>query len=63
MKVVQTSSPNKEHLPIKYTQNIKYNFDFFGLNSAVGLPRKNPLQKEEGFNKKCNGYLKFLIGL
>jgi hypothetical protein len=30
-------------------KNFKYNFDFFGLNPAVGLRRKNPLQKEEGF--------------
>ena len=49
MKVVQTCSSNKEHLPVKYTQNIKYNFDFFKLNQGVGLLRKNPLQKEEGF--------------
>jgi len=49
MKVVHTYPPCKEHLPIKYTQNIKYNFHFLGLNPAVGLPRKNPLQKEEGF--------------
>jgi hypothetical protein len=52
MKVVQTYPPRKEHLPIKYTQNIKYNFDFFGLNPSVGLRRKNPLQKEEGFHNK-----------
>jgi len=52
MKVVHSNPPNKEHLPIKYTQNIKYNFDFLGLNPAVGLPRKNPLQKEEGFHNK-----------
>jgi hypothetical protein len=52
MKVVQTYPPRKEHLPIKYTQNIKYNFDFLGLNPSVGILRKNPLQKEEGFNKK-----------
>jgi len=63
MKVVQASSPNKEHLPIKYTQNIQFNFEFLGLNQEVGLLRKNPLQKEEGFNNKCNGCLKFLIGL
>jgi len=49
MKVVQASSPNKEHLPIKYTQNIQFNFEFLGLNQEVGLLRKNPLQKEEGF--------------
>jgi len=58
MKVVQTSSPNKEHLPVKYTQNIKYNLDFLGLNQEVGLRRKNPLQKERAFIIKCNGYLK-----
>jgi len=58
MKVVQTYPPRKEHLPIKYTQNIKYNFDFLGLNPPVGILRKNPLQKERVFNKKCNGYLK-----
>ncbi len=52
MKVVQAYPPRKEHLPIKYTQNIKYNFDFFGLNPSVGLRRKNPLQKEEGFHNK-----------
>jgi len=49
MKVVQTYPPRKEHLPIKYTQNIKYNSDFFGSNPAVALRRKNPLQNEEGF--------------
>ena len=49
MKVVQTNPPHKEHLPVKYTQNIEYNFDFLGLNREVGLRRKNPLQKEEGF--------------
>jgi hypothetical protein len=52
MKVVQTHPPCKEHLPIKYTQNIEYRFDFFELNQVVGLLRKNPLQKEEDFNKK-----------
>jgi len=59
MKVVQPCPPRKEHLPIKYTQNIKYNFDPLELNQGVGLLRKNPLQKEEGFLKKSNGYLKF----
>ena len=49
MKVVQTYPPRKEHLPIKYTQNIQFNFEFLGLNQEVGLLRKNPLQKEEGF--------------
>jgi len=49
MKVVQAYPPCKEHLPIKYTQNIKYNFNSLGLNRGVGLLRKNPLQKEEGF--------------
>ena len=49
MKVVHTYPPCKEHLPIKYTQNIEYRFDFFELNQVVGLLRKNPLQKEEGF--------------
>jgi hypothetical protein len=52
MKVVQAYPPRKEHLPIKYTQNIKYGYDFFELNQGVGLLRKNPLRKEEGFNKK-----------
>jgi hypothetical protein len=52
MKVVQTYPPRKEHLPIKYTQNIKSNFDFLGLNPSVGILRKNPLQKERAFNKK-----------
>ena len=47
MKVVQTYPPCKEHLPIKYTQNIKFNFDFLWLNQEVSLRRKNPLQKEE----------------
>ena len=49
MKVVHTHSPRKEHLPIKYTQNIKYRNDFFELNEGVSLRRKNPLQKEKGF--------------
>jgi hypothetical protein len=49
MKVVQTYPTRKELLPVKYTQNIKYIFDFFGSNQGVGLRRKNPLQKEEGF--------------
>ena len=49
MKVIQACPPSKEHLPIKYTQNIKYRNDFFELNQGVGLRRKNPLQKEEGF--------------
>jgi hypothetical protein len=49
MKVLQTYPLSKEHLPIKYTQNIKYQFDFLGSNRGVGLRRKNPLQKEEGF--------------
>ena len=52
MKVVQAYPPRKEHLPIKYTRNIKYQFDFLGLNQRVGLRRKNPLKKEEGFLKK-----------
>jgi hypothetical protein len=59
MKVVQTDSPRKEHLPIKYTRNIKYNFDSLELNYGVGLLRKNPLQKKRVFNKESNGYLKF----
>jgi len=50
MKVVHTYPSRKEHLPIKYTQNIKFNFDFLWLNQEVSLRRKNPLQKEEGFN-------------
>jgi len=58
MKVVQTYPSRKEHLPIKYTQNIKYNFDFLGLNPSVGILRKNPLQKKRVLIKKCNGYLK-----
>jgi hypothetical protein len=60
MKVVDSNPPNKEHLPIKYTQNIKYNFDFLGLNPIVGLRRKNPLQKEEGFKKSVTD-IKFLV--
>jgi hypothetical protein len=52
MKVVHTYPPHKEQLPVKYTWNIKCNFASLGLNQQVGLRRKNPLQKEEGFNKK-----------
>jgi len=52
MKVVHTHSPRKEHLPIKYTQNIEEPFDFLGLNEWVSLRRKNPLQHEEGFLKR-----------
>ena len=52
MKVVHSNPPHKEYLPIKYTQNIKYNYDSFELNQEVGLLRKNPLQKEEGFHNK-----------
>jgi len=63
MKVVQTYPPRKEHLPIKYTQNIKYNFDFFELNQGVGLLRKNPLQKEEGFQLKMQWLFKVLISV
>ena len=49
MKVVQPGSPNKEHLPVKYTQNINYNINSLGINQAVGLLRKNPFQKRRGF--------------
>jgi hypothetical protein len=52
MKVIQACPPSKEHLPIKYTQNIEDPFDFLGLNRQVGLRRKNPLQKERVFDKK-----------
>jgi len=52
MKVVHTYPPRKEHLPIKYTRNIKYYFDFFELNQGASLLSKNPLRKEEGFNNK-----------
>jgi hypothetical protein len=49
MKVLHPYTSHKEHLPIKYTQNIEFNFDFLRSNQQVGLRRKNPLQKEEGF--------------
>lgn len=52
MKVIQARPPGKEHLPIKYTQNIEEPFDFLGLNEWVSLRRKNPLQQEEGFLKR-----------
>ena len=56
MKVIQAYPPSKEHLPIKYTQNIEDPFDFLGLNGRVSLRRKNPRQKGEGFLiKKFNG--------
>jgi hypothetical protein len=59
MKVVQTNSARKEHLPIKYTRNIKYNFDYLELKYGVGLLRKNPLQKGRGLLLKNVMVLKF----
>jgi len=49
MKVDQYESLYKEHLPVKYTQNIKYSFDSLGLNREVSLRGKNPLHSEAGF--------------
>ena len=63
MKVVYPYTSSKEHLPIKYTQNIKYRMTFFELNQEGGLLSKNPLQKERVLITKCNGYFKFLFCL
>ena len=60
MKVVHTYTPSKEHLPIKYPQNINTSMAFFELNQGAGLLSKNPLQKEEGFQKqKVMGFKNF----
>jgi hypothetical protein len=48
MKVVHLY-PHKEHLPVKYTQNIKFNFDFLGVKSGSRLTKKKPSPKWRGF--------------
>jgi hypothetical protein len=55
MKVVHTYPSRKEHLPIKYTQNIKFNFDFLWLNQEVAYEEKTLSKRKRVLIKKVMG--------